>query len=132
MTIVISPSNGGGDIDIGGSVSLFDGAYEGSPFQTYFELGSSGTARGEEDTVSGSGTWTWLLSGSAGDFQVYCQPTSGSVEWGSASTNTWLSLSSSRRWTRAWLSSTTVLAITIRDATTQVVRGTCTITLTNG
>jgi len=131
MTIVISPSRGDGSVGIGGSVSLFDGEYEGSAFQTYFELTSGGTARGEEDLVSGPGTWTWLLSGSASDFQVYCQPTSGSVEWGSASTNTWLSLSSSRRWMRSWLSSTTVLAISIRDVSTGTVRATCTITLSS-
>ena len=131
MTIVISPSRGDGSVGIGGSVSLFDGEYEGGAFATYFQLSSGGTASGEEDTVSGPGSWPWLLSGNASDFQVYCQPTTGSVEWGSASTNTWLSLGSSRRWTRSWLSSRVVLSISIRDALTQTVRATCTITLTN-
>jgi len=129
--IVISPSRGDGGTTVGAAVSLFDGEYSGDVFQTYFQLSSGGSATGEEDTVVGPGSWTWLLSGSTSAFQVYCQPTTGSVEWGSAGTNTWLSLGSTRKWTRSWLSSRTVLAISIRDVATSTVRATCTITLTS-
>lgn len=130
--IIISPSRGGGDVEIGGQAILFDGTYKDTfPFDTaYFQLSSDGTAAGEYTTVSGPDNWTWLLNGSASDFDVYCQPTSGSVKSGSAPINSWLNLGTTRIWTRSGTVSNPVfLAITIRLASTLVTQATCTIKL---
>lgn len=128
--IVISPSRGDGIVSVGGEVVLFDGEYarldHGSA--VYFALLSGGSAVGAEVAVSGPGSWTWLLDGAAANFQVYCQPKSGSVRIGSSPTNSWVSLGTDRNWRRA-PGRAVVLAISIRDAATGTVLATCTITL---
>lgn len=54
---------------------------------------SAGTATG-----TGYGSGTWLLSGSAGNYEIMFNRVTGSTPTG-ASVNTWLALSSTRSWT---------------------------------
>lgn len=130
--IVISPARGAG-VEVGGEVVLFDATWGdvfSSPASVTFA--NNGTVSGQQQIVSGPNGWTWLLSGEASAFQIRAQPTSGSVASGSSAVNSWLSLGTTRTWTQRRThpaDDTVVLLIRIRDAASQTVRATCTITL---
>lgn len=130
--IVISPARGTG-VEVSGQVVLFNATWRdvlSSPASVTF--GSNGNVSGLQTIVSGPNGWAWLLSGSASDFQIRAQPTSGSVASGSSAVNSWLSLGTTRTWTQRRTfpaDDTVVLSIRIRDTATQTVRATCTITL---
>lgn len=131
--IVVSPSNGAGETSEtgGAAVVLFTSEYADDPttLKSNFAIRSTGSATGQYVLTSGQLSWTWLQTGAANDYEVYCQPTSGSVTNGSASVNHWIGLNSTRTWVRK--TTPVVLAITIRDAATQTTQATCTITLTS-
>jgi hypothetical protein len=130
--IIISPSRGNGAVSLGAKAILFDGEYAAdisNPLSAFY-LRRDGSASGRWHTASGPGSWTWLLEGGAPDFQVYCQPKSGAVSYGSSPTNTWVSLSSDRGWIRQ-PGNPTILAVSIREAASGTVLATCTITLTS-
>ena len=88
------------------------------------------TSAGLEDVVPG-GSGTWLLSGSASDYEVRATVVSGSVTSGTL--NTWLGLGTTRTWTRTRTtvgSSAVTLQIEIRLAATGTVIATAQTTLT--
>lgn len=130
MTIVVSPARGGG-VSIGGNCVLFDGYYQetsGIQLATWQATSAGAVDVTADVIVSGPDDYTWLLSGAAADYEIYCQPTSGSFSSGSAATNTWLALSTTRIWKRSG-SATVIATVTIRDIATQTTQATCTITL---
>lgn len=75
---------------------------------------------------------TWLLVGSAGDYEVMATQTSGTVSSGTVST--WLNCGTTRSWSVVFTSNngtkTCTLTIQIRDVATGTVQATCTVTLT--
>ena len=133
--IVISPALVDG-VEISGQVVLFNatwGDIDGGPSSNNASVSfkNDGTVEGTAISESGPDGWTWLLSGSASDFQIRAKPTSGSVDSSSSAVNSWLGLGTTRTWymKRSPWNDTVVLSISIRDSATQTVRGTCTITL---
>lgn len=137
MTIVISPSRGGG-IDIGGQVFLFDGTYgddtDGSkalweiiPSSYPTNPADERLAGGFHIIVSGPHSFTWLPSGDSSLYEIKCQPTFWGVGSNSSAVNTWLNLGSPRIWRRGSFPCT--LNITIRDVATQTTQATCTVNL---
>lgn len=88
------------------------------------------TSGGLEDVTPG-GSGTWLLSGSASDYDARATLVSGAVSSGTL--NTWLNLGTTRSWTRTQTvagSSAVTLQIEIRLAATGTVLATAQTTLT--
>ena len=107
----------------------------GSPYdgQAEFVLGSNGEAYEYRKPVSGSDVqiFTWLLSGSAGDYEARVTVTSGTLDSGTA--DTWEVLSTSRRYGVARTttgSESCTFDVEIRDTATQTVQASCTVTTT--
>lgn len=95
-----------------------------------YRINSGGTV----DTLrngAATGEGTWLLGGSAGDFEVFINVTSGSLSSGTA--GSWVNLGSTQTWTRARTGpgvATCIFTVTIRDVATQTTQATATVTLT--
>ncbi len=127
--IVIKASNGDGVVTIGGTILLLNAVYEDSgatEAQIAFSL--HGTVAGTPVTISGPSGWTWLNSGAAGDYEIYCQPTSGS--FGGGDVNKWKAMDRNLTWIRQNSAGQNVTAtFTVRDRATQTTQATCTITL---
>lgn len=127
--IVVKASNGDGGVQIGGTILLFDAVYEDSGTtvaQIAFSL--HGTVAGTPVTVSGPSGWTWLNSGDAVDYEIYCHPTSGS--FGNGDVNKWKTMDRNLTWVRKNSAGQNVTAtLTIRDRATKTTQATCTITL---
>lgn len=83
-------------------VTTFDSrVYDGSAVSTagsYLRFYSNGTMQLESTTFFGQSLYhgTWLTSGSAGDYTVQFQVTSGALSSGSAASNTDLAMSTTR------------------------------------
>lgn len=91
---------------------------------------------GAGTTLSLLPEYSWLTATSTGfgnNYEIRATETSGTVSAGSAATATWLALSSNRRWVVSQVGAGTkscTLLVEIRDAVTDVVRTSATITLT--
>jgi hypothetical protein len=95
-----------------------------------------------DDNIGGGTTqnllpdYSWLSSASVGfgnNYEIRATETSGTVSSGSDATATWLALSSNRRWVVAQLGvgvKSCTLTVEIRDAATDIVRASASITLT--
>ena len=96
-----------------------------------YRLNSSGIAESQVNATY-STLETWLLSGSASDYEVRATLSSGTLS--SGTTGTWENLGTSRSWTvddsivDATISGA-VIVVEIRDATTLLLLDTATITL---
>jgi hypothetical protein len=91
-------SGGDGDVSISDTEVDTGNQYPNSATAGY-RLNANGNV---ERTIDGS-NWTiidvWLNSGAAGDYQVRLTPTSGTFDTGT--TGSWLTLSSTRPWTKS-------------------------------
>lgn len=120
-------SAGGGGVNIVGGTITHSVADPSDASTAYF-LNSTGS---EASLPAGQVSNTWLLSGIASDYEVRATLTSGSLT--SGTTGTWLSLGTSRSWTRDRNTagvSQAVMTIEIRNATTLVVLDSASVTLT--
>lgn len=99
MTFIIGTARGsGGPSAPSGSAILYDDSYSATGgANASFQLTASGTVAGAVTSAQGHLSYSWLLSGSAADYEVYAQPTSGSFSSGVA--NAWRSLAATRIWT---------------------------------
>lgn len=110
--------------------SLADLVLDPADASVTYRLGSDGDVY-ESNTLGTVSLETWLDGGSSSDFEVRATLNSGTLS--SGATGSWLSLSSDREWsvTRTTLGSASAeLLIEIRNATTQAVLTSATITLT--
>lgn len=88
-----------------------------------FNMNASGVCADQDSTL----LETWLLLGSASDYEVRATLLSGTLTSGTV--GAWLSLGSSRSWSRV-SNATVTIVIEIRDAVTLSVLATGTITIT--
>lgn len=94
-----------------------------------YRINSSGVVEQAEDS-SYTTLETWLIGGTAADFEVRATVTSGSLT--SGSTGVWESLSTSREWTRLAINNTAqtvVFTIEVRRVTDSVIVDTVSITI---
>jgi hypothetical protein len=112
------------------TVQLSNDAYSRSQNTASFSLLSTGEFQAT-DGGAASTQYNWLVAGSASSVEVRVTPTSGSFSTGT--TGAWISLASTRTYTRAWsggMSSDSVTAtVELRNAFSAVVLATATITL---
>lgn len=127
--IVVSPARGDG-VTVSGTVVLQNATYRDTDYfgQAGITLASNGTATGFDSATVGPLSYSWLTSGSASDFEVYCQVNSGSID---GNKNSWLSLSSNRTWSLKWWNSSGQITLSIRNATTQLQLAAAVIILDN-
>lgn len=124
-----SSGSGGGGGGGGGSVSISDLTVLGtgtSSATAYYQLSNDGNIYYSNEI----GTHSWLVSGSAGDFEVRATVTSGSLT--SGTTGSWLSLGSAVTWSLVQTGvggTSAVLLIQIRDASSLSVLDSANITL---
>jgi len=105
-----------------------------APAQVYYEVQSGGTVHktgpgGEDIEVE-----TWLLVGSASDYEIMVTVNSSTVPLGGSATATWLSLGTTRSWTLTDSTADAVgesaeILVQIRDATSHAILDSATITM---
>ena len=124
--IVVSPARGSGITTTTGSVNLEDAYYTTVDDDAKISFSPAGTVTGETTATSGPLSYTWLNTGSASDYEIYCQPVSGSVN--GTKVNSWQPLNSDLSWQRG-STGVAVISLSIRDKTTRLVLKTATVTL---
>jgi hypothetical protein len=114
----------------GARVNVVNRTYSGSTTSSSITCSTSFSSAGL-NTGSGQSSYSWLLSGTASQYEIRMTTTSGTFS--SGTTGSWLSLGTTRTWTRQRTSvgiSTVTATVEIRDATSLVVLDTATITIT--
>lgn len=104
----------------------------GGTDEVSYSFSNAGTAGASSYTVASPTSFTWLLIGAAGDYEIYLDSTGTPDPISSGdSVNTWLSLGTSRTWTLSATNTASTFSgnYTIRRISDSVVVGAGTFTL---
>jgi hypothetical protein len=118
--MIVMGAGDGLDVSVGGGAVLVEAAEYTSSDDAEIAFKTNGVAVAQDTATSGPRTYRWMeIGGVASDYQIKCQPVSGSAPLGST-VNSWLSMTSERKW-RIDFKGQSTINVSIRRASDGVV-----------